>query len=273
MGKKMSRKILLAWGLVLLVGAISVATPAACSNRLVVGSGSGWPGTGGNVVTIALRNETPVRGLQLELADVPDYLRADSVWVGSRAYGFIAQFNDVSGVLYVIAIGFSFLLDADSGAVVQVSYRVAPEVPVGTTVELKVNQLKVIDGQNQLLEVKAESGFFVVGSPSGVESGAGVPASFALLPNYPNPFRAAQGDPEGTVITFALPQPERASLVVYDLLGREVRTLLHAYVGAGWHRVSWEGTDQRGVPVPAGVYLYRLEAGGRVSTRRLSVMR
>ncbi len=258
----------------LLAAAVFLAAEAGAStNRLVVSSGSGWPGTTGNVVSIALRNETPVRGLQLELADLPDYLQPDSVWVASRAYGFIAQFNDVAGALHLIAIGFTFTLDADSGAVVQISYRVAPEAPLGAAVELKLNQVKVIDPQSQLLEVSIQNGVFLVGSSSEVQDQTAPPASFALLPNYPNPLRSAQGGTGSTVIGFSLPRPEATSLVIYDLLGREVRTLLRARIGAGWHQVSWDGTDELGMPVPAGVYLYRLRAGNQASTRRLSVVR
>jgi len=93
-------------------------------------------------------------------------------------------------------------------------------------------------------------------------------ARFALAANRPNPFRVQ------TTIGFELPEPAVATLRVYDPSGRVVRTLLAGMEqGAGTHRLSWDGRDAAGRPVPAGVYLYRLEAGDRVATQRALVLR
>jgi hypothetical protein len=256
-----------------IVSLFLVTQAVASANRVIIGSGAGLPGTTGNVVTIALRNEAPVRGIQLELADLPDYLRPDSVWVTGRAYGFISQFNDVGGVLHLIAIAFNYTLPADSGAVVQVNYRVAPDAPLGTKVVLRVSQLMVINGQNQVIEASAEDGVFAIGSPSGVAQEGGHPLSFALLQNYPNPFAPTTGSGGSTAIPFCLPQPETVSLVVYDLLGRKVRTVVAARLGAGKHEVAWDGTDETGQPAPVGVYLYRLQAGGHTASKRLFLVK
>ncbi len=82
-----------------------------------------------------------------------------------------------------------------------------------------------------------------------------IPTGFQLHQNYPNPFNPA------TSIEFALPTAGIVKLSIYDLLGREVRTLVAGWMPAGWHRVQWDGTDSAGKAVPSGVYLYRLEAG------------
>lgn len=251
------------------------ATPAmASANRLFVGSGAGLPGSSGNIITLALRNEAPVRGMQLELADLPDYLRPDSVWVTGRAYGFIARFNDVDGVLRLIAVAFNYTLEADSGAVVNVSYTVAANAPLGTEVALQVLSLIVINGENEVVEATAEGGVFVVGSPSGVAAEAVAPTCFTLAQNYPNPFGSGPEAAHGTTsICFSLPKPEEVSLVIYDLLGREVCTLFRGRLHSGDHALTWDGSDAAGRFLPAGVYLYRLQAGAQAITKRLAIVR
>ena len=84
-----------------------------------------------------------------------------------------------------------------------------------------------------------------------------------LLPNYPNPFT------DRTTVTFRLDEPAAARLVIYDVLGRVVRTLLDETRNAGEHTLVWDGIDNASRQVPSGVYLYRLEAAGMERTRSL----
>jgi hypothetical protein len=78
--------------------------------------------------------------------------------------------------------------------------------------------------------------------------------------NYPNPFNAV------TAIVYSLPnigaQPAPVRLVVYNILGQEIKSLANEKQQPGRHVVSWDGTDQQGQPVASGVYLYRLEVSG-----------
>ena len=88
------------------------------------------------------------------------------------------------------------------------------------------------------------------------------PSSFALEQNYPNPFNPS------TVITYRLPANSAVTLNVYDVLGRKVQTLVNAREAAGTHSVIFNASD-----LPSGVYLYRLQAGTFVQTRKLSVVK
>ncbi len=78
---------------------------------------------------------------------------------------------------------------------------------------------------------------------------------FALKQNYPNPFNPA------TTIEYILPEPARVSIVVYNILGKEVRRLVKARKEAGVYRVMWDGRDNNGTRVAAGVYFYQMVAG------------
>ncbi|RMI04727.1 MAG: DNRLRE domain-containing protein, partial [Calditrichaeota bacterium] len=83
----------------------------------------------------------------------------------------------------------------------------------------------------------------------------GLPRTFRLHQNYPNPFNPA------TTIVFELPRASRVTLLVFDVTGQKVRTLIGGQMPAGKHRIQWDGTDASGKPAVSGVYFYRLEAG------------
>ena len=99
------------------------------------------------------------------------------------------------------------------------------------------------------------------------DAAAEVPTVFTLSQNTPNPFNPS------TAIAFALSRPERVRLTVYDALGREVALLASGNFSAGSHTVRWEGRDGRGNAVSSGVYLYRLEAGGKSEVRKMLLAR
>lgn len=96
---------------------------------------------------------------------------------------------------------------------------------------------------------------------------AGQPATFVLEQNYPNPF-----NPE-TRVAFGVGSAGWVNLTVFDVLGRKVRTLVNGRVAAGRHAVRWNGRDDAGRPVAGGLYLYRLQTGERVLTRKMVLMK
>ncbi|MCK6623471.1 MAG: T9SS type A sorting domain-containing protein [Calditrichia bacterium] len=99
------------------------------------------------------------------------------------------------------------------------------------------------------------------------ETSAAIPAEFALSQNYPNPFNPT------TTITLSLPQESRVSLQVYDVTGRKVRTLADQPLPAGVHKIAWDGRAEGGEPVSSGVYIYRVQAGGFVESRKMVLLR
>jgi uncharacterized repeat protein (TIGR02543 family) len=93
------------------------------------------------------------------------------------------------------------------------------------------------------------------------------PATYQLDQNYPNPFNAQ------TRIQYALPEAAQVSLVIYNIHGRKVRTLVDALQPAGRQQALWAGTDDLGQTVGSGVYLIRLEAGPYKMTRRILLVK
>lgn len=104
---------------------------------------------------------------------------------------------------------------------------------------------------------------------TGVREGPGqnLPTEFALLQNYPNPFNPS------TTIRFTIPHRGHIRLVIYDLLGKEVKTLLNEELEAGEHSVTWDGKNEFGNIAASGVYFYRLASGTFISTRKIVFLR
>lgn len=92
------------------------------------------------------------------------------------------------------------------------------------------------------------------------------PAATAMYGNFPNPVE------DRTRIVYALAEPGRVRLRIYDLQGRLVRTLLDALQGPGFAEVVWDRADDGGRRAHAGLYYYRLEAGSRAETRRMILL-
>ncbi len=93
------------------------------------------------------------------------------------------------------------------------------------------------------------------------------PEEFVLDQNHPNPF-----NPE-TTIRYQLDMPAEVSLAVYSIDGHQVRTLVNRHHPTGAYTVTWKGRDNSGRRVASGVYLYRLQAGERVLTRRMMMIK
>ena len=99
-----------------------------------------------------------------------------------------------------------------------------------------------------------------------MESISAIPALYALDQNYPNPFNSS------TMIRFSLPTSEAVELAVYNLAGQKVAILASGSRPAGTHIVRWDGRDAGGRDLASGAFLYRLQAGARVETRKLLLL-
>jgi hypothetical protein len=94
-----------------------------------------------------------------------------------------------------------------------------------------------------------------------------LPTSYALFGARPNPTS------EGASFEYQLPTSKHASLVVYNVAGQVVRTLVNTEVPAGYHTARWDGRDEKGGQVASGVYLVRFEAGGHQQMKRAVIVR
>ena len=95
----------------------------------------------------------------------------------------------------------------------------------------------------------------------------GLPEDFAIHQNYPNPFNPA------TTLRYDIPESGTVSILIYDMMGRQIRTLVNENVPAGYHFVQWDGTNQTGAPVAAGVYIYSLNSGSFRGIKKMILLK
>ena len=115
---------------------------------------------------------------------------------------------------------------------------------------------------NYMLPVSQIAAFYDVISGIGKRSDAALPAEFDLAQNFPNPFNPS------TTIRFALPAPGFVMLKIFDVLGREIATLVRERVSAGEYSVAWNAAG-----CASGVYYYKLEAANSVMVKKMILLR
>jgi hypothetical protein len=94
-----------------------------------------------------------------------------------------------------------------------------------------------------------------------------VPTKFGLDQNYPNPFNPS------TTIKYQIAEPTKVNIKIYSIDGQLVKTLVSDTKDAGYYQVVWNGTNSFGKQVASGMYIYRIDAGNFVSTKKLMLMK
>jgi len=90
---------------------------------------------------------------------------------------------------------------------------------------------------------------------------------FELHQNYPNPFNSS------TVISFSLAEPGNVSLIIYDLLGKQIKKIVYERLSDGIHKYTWAGDNDQGNSVPTGLYFYKLKVDNRVATKKVVLVK
>ena len=94
-----------------------------------------------------------------------------------------------------------------------------------------------------------------------------IPMNIGLKQNYPNPFNPS------TVITYQLPVSGYVKLIIYNILGQKVKTLINSFQNAGEHSIVWNGKNDLNIPVISGVYLCRLDANKQSFHKKMLLVR
>ncbi len=93
------------------------------------------------------------------------------------------------------------------------------------------------------------------------------PQGFVLEQNFPNPFNPS------TTLRYELPEDGLVNVTIYDMMGRQVSTLVSNHQTAGYKSIQWNATNDFGKPVSAGVYLYQIQAGEFVQTKKMVLLK
>jgi hypothetical protein len=94
-----------------------------------------------------------------------------------------------------------------------------------------------------------------------------IPLQYILHQNYPNPFNPV------TTLRYDLPENGLVNITIYDMLGREVKTLINQTQDAGYRSIIWDATNDYGKPVSAGIYLYQIQAGEYMQTKKMVLLK
>lgn len=144
--------------------------------------------------------------------------------------------------------------DAPSGSTLQFKHTYS--TAGNFSIKAKAKDARSLEG-NWSAELSIE-----VRVASALENVASVPTRYELLSNYPNPFNPS------TIIRFGLPVSSQVTLKVYDVSGREVRTLINNQLSAGFHSVTFNAAG-----LSNGTYIYRLRANGFEASRKMILVK
>ena len=192
----------------------------------------------------------------LRARDNPDDPAVD--WDGNGSYAI----NDAILLLLDIMKGTC----PEAGALLS---AIGNSEPVAVIEGLTPGDIAYIENMMEQMELTPEQEAALRLALYGEVGKAGLPKAFFLAQNSPNPFNPA------TMISFNLPEgaSEQVSLKVFDLRGRLVRTLVDGAGEAGTYSVFWDGRDHAGRRVSSGVYLYRMQAGEFIQTRKMVLLK
>lgn len=127
------------------------------------------------------------------------------------------------------------------------------------------------EGSDQLLMTYASKGSVGIATSTielSVElNESSRPTGYVLFQNYPNPFNPT------TTIQYQIPKAERVTIAIYNLLGREVRTLADEMQQPGLHKIVWDGKDRHGRPVSADVYVVQMQAGEFSRSKKIVLLK
>jgi len=166
--------------------------------------------------------------------------------IESKSDVYLVKLNSVGTVLWIRLFGG---VESDWGNCVQETAD-GGFIIVGNSESFAVNQdddvyLIKTDGSGNLTSIKS--------------SGSGKrPEAITLLTNYPNPFNSS------TKISFVLPKADFTTIKIYNLLGKEIKTILNKHMAAGQHELIWNGEN-----LSSGIYLCRLISGNFIGTQKL----
>jgi len=179
-----------------------------------------------------------------------------SVWE-SPYDNFVIEEHNEDGVLKIAGASSD---GSENGSLVKLNFTVAEDFD-GEEIEVTVSKYRL----NENVEGVNVVGVFTK-SAMGIQSDL-IPGQYALHQNYPNPFNPI------TTLRYDLAENSYVNVTVYNMLGGEVKTLVNSAQDAGFKSVIWNATNNQGNPVSAGVYLYKIQAGEFVQTKKMVLLK
>ncbi len=200
-----------------------------------------------------------VSGFQADLVFDPTVVEL-GIPVLAEGNESVGVFTSINGnTMRVLAIDLAGnMIDLASGLLMNVPVQVIDENATGPT-DFAVEDL-IISGPGGI-EIVAQCLVSVI------DIGLPAPTEFSLKQNFPNPFNPT------TNIRYDIAERGDAHLVIYNMLGQEVRSLVNGNQDVGRYEVEWNGLDNMGQPVATGIYIYHLQAGSYSKTIKMAYIK
>jgi hypothetical protein len=209
-------------------------------------------------IPIHISNDQNIQGLMGTLNYDPAMLSLDTLIFSDYLDDYLIEYNEINpGEVIVAASGNN--PNAQSGLLANVNF----EVLEGFTDETTVSITNVRLNEQEPVEVSTE---MTISYVLGID-GAAIPDVYALHQNYPNPFNPI------TRINYDLPEDALVNITIYDMMGRQVKTLINSEQSAGYRTIRWNGTNYLGQTVSAGLYMYVIQAGDYRKTRKMVLLK
>jgi len=207
---------------------------------------------------LLLSNGSNILSFEGELVYNPDHLSFASIEWSSLLSGFTINTRTEEGIIDFA--GASANPDGQEGVFATVHFTVNSSFSEDET-QVILNKMRLNEG---LITSDVVTATLVLGIG---DEKAEIPNQFALHQNYPNPFNPT------TQLRYDLPEQAFVKLAIYDLLGRQVTTLVSRVEEPGYRSVTWNGTDTMGKAVSAGMYLYVIKAGDYMQTKKMILLK
>ena len=208
-------------------------------------------------VPIHISDDQNIYSFKIEMEYDETAMEFEEIEMSDMENSFIIKSKDESGLLQIV--GARTLADNIEGIFGNIVFNV-----LDTNIEeleVSVNYLRW--NENQASENVLVATF--TNSTLSIDETA--PQQFALYDNYPNPFNPS------TRLSYDIAEQVRVNITIFDAVGREVIKLFDGIQNPGFQNVVWNGKDQFGQNVPAGIYIYRMNAGGFISTKKMVLLK
>ncbi len=206
------------------------------------------------VIPVVIQDASNLMSLQFTLKYDPELIRVEKIEAGELTVS--ANWNSFIGADRIRFAAASGQMMGESGTVAYITLAVSDEIR--GTVHTILQPLQVL-GNEQDMTVMAQSGEVSV---------TGRPEKYELSQNYPNPFNPY------TMIAYQLPEDGTlVRLLVYNVAGQAVRTLVNTHQSAGSYQVVWDGKNDDGIALPSGIYVYSLTSGDFVRSKKLLLVK
>ena len=215
---------------------------------------------------IYLENYVSVYGLQFKLnidqlagVDLAELSFQNGTGGRAEESGWTVGVNE-SGLVVGLAQGTGDPIQAGEGLLTKIHWNGGEFPQISGSISIADIQVSGYFGS----ELSFETGEPHIIEPSlSIVKNNNLPINYALHSAYPNPFNPT------TKISYDLPENEYVSINIFDLMGRQIKSLVNKKQFAGFRSIQWDATNNSGQPVSAGIYIYTIQAGEFRQTKKM----